>query len=96
MNCSYMFEDTCYDDTINFGNFMIGSLIIFSIFAIPLCYITKYCILQNNETKIDNDNDNDNEANVVLIPGYIHTNSPNTNEDSPPEYKQNTTPERIV
>lgn len=84
MNCTYIFENTCYDDNINYGNYIIGGLLFSCIFAIPIYCMTRYC-----QIKRQNSNNR-----IVLIPGYVHN---DTDTDLPPEYKQNiNNPERII
>lgn len=85
MNCTYVFENTCYDGDINYGNFIIGGLLLLGFFAIPI-----YCATRYFQIKRQNTNNR-----IVLIPGYAHTDS--SNIDLPPEYKEeNNNPERIV
>jgi hypothetical protein len=84
MNCSYIFDNSCYDESIDNGNYIIRSLLFVSFLAIPVYCAIKYCQIkkQNYNNKI------------ILIPGYVHIDP--TNVDSPPEYKDNINPERIV
>jgi len=84
MNCSYIFENTCYDDNINYKNYIIGGLLLFGFFVIPIYCATRYCQIKRQNS--------DNR--VILIPGYIHTDP--SNIELPPEYKDNINPERIV
>ena len=85
MNCTYIFENTCYDDNINYGNYIIGGLLLCGFFAVPIYCVTRYCQIKRKNS--------DNR--IILIPGYIHTDTPNI--DMPPVYKEdNINPERIV
>jgi hypothetical protein len=86
MNCSYIFENTCYDKSIDYGNYIVGGLLLFGFFAIPI-----YCLSRYYEINKQNKQNNDR---IILIPGYVHTDP--TNIDSPPAYKDNINPERIV
>jgi hypothetical protein len=84
MNCTYNFDNFCYDNTINYSSYLLGSFVFFGILSIPICCALKYCesIKKNKDEQI------------ILIPGYVHTEP--TNIDSPPAYKDNINPERIV
>ena len=87
MNCTYVFENTCYDDNINYGNYIIGGLLLCGFFAIPIYCVSRYFQLKRQH--INN--------RIVLIPGYAHTDNPNIDRDLPPAYKEeNNNPERIV
>lgn len=86
MNCTYVYDNTCYDGNINYDNYIIGGLLLLGFFAIPIYSVTRYCQLKKQNTN-----------SIVLIPGYVHTDNPNIDKDLPPEYKEdNNNPERIV
>jgi len=78
MNCSYIFDNTCYDN-INYGNIFIGSLLLTGFLVLPfLCMYNHYMDSHSHKSLV-------NENRIQLVPGYTHTKS-----EQPPAYKENT------
>lgn len=77
MNCTYVFENTCYDldKNINYANYIVSGLILLGFFGIPVYCAIRYCQIKR---QIQNQNRN-TDTRIVLIPGYIHK-----DEDFPP------------
>jgi hypothetical protein len=100
MNCSNNFDNDCHNfpNDIEYSKYILGGMVILGFLAMPMYCMFKYCILSYCEIK---------RKTVVLVPGYIHTDS-NSNRDSqtnisdientelPPAYKENNDVERLV
>jgi len=99
MNCTYIYENTCYNENINYGNYIIGGILLVGFFAIPIYCATRYCQIkrqiQNQNTNQNINTDTYTNNRIILIPGYVHANA-NIDRDLPPEYKEVNNPERIV
>jgi hypothetical protein len=82
MNCTYIFDNTCYNENINYGSYIFSGLLLCGFLSVPIYYATRYCQIKRQNTN----------NKIVLIPGYIHK-----DEELPPEYKkEKNNPVRIV
>lgn len=98
MNCTYIYDNTCYDldKNINYANYIISGLILLGFFGIPIYCAMRYCQIKkqmHKQRQIQNQNQNTDINNrIVLIPGYIHK-----DEDQLPAYiEERNNPVRII
>lgn len=93
MNCTYNFENTCYDKSIDYGNYFIGGLLLFGLFAIPIYCATRHCQIKRQQRQQRQQQYQNTNNRIILIPGYVHNDA---DSELPPEYKETNDPERIV